>query len=158
MHFMILLRKWWPFFPASMCQVGTSLIKWQGKTLVLNPIARTCFNNQSHISQNVPVPYPKMHHFVIEMCTCAHFCYQMVHCGILDVMWICQICLFKVVTNPLVTPLRTTLFTTVCFTKVDVVCSKVVVHSSWLIDKAGADVPFVLDYRWSCYLELFYFR
>ena len=23
-----------------------------------------------------------MHHFVTEMCTCAHFCYKMVHCGI----------------------------------------------------------------------------
>ena len=23
-----------------------------------------------------------MHYFVTEMCTCAHFCYKMVHCGI----------------------------------------------------------------------------
>ena len=25
-----------------------------------------------------------MRHFVTEMCTCAHFCYKMVHCGILE--------------------------------------------------------------------------
>ena len=25
-----------------------------------------------HKSQNAPVPYPTMHHFVTEMCTCAH--------------------------------------------------------------------------------------
>ena len=33
-----------------------------------------------HKFHNAPVPYPTMHHFVSEMC--AHFCYQMVHCGI----------------------------------------------------------------------------
>ena len=26
----------------------------------------------SHKSQNTPVPYPGMHHFVTEMCTCVH--------------------------------------------------------------------------------------
>ena len=38
----------------------------------------------SHKSHNAPVPYPTMHLFVTEMCTCAHFCYKMVHCGIYD--------------------------------------------------------------------------
>ena len=27
-------------------------------------------------------PRLTMHHFVTEMCTCAHFCYKMLHCGI----------------------------------------------------------------------------
>ena len=35
--------------------------------------------NQSHKSHNAPVPYPTMHHFVTEMCTCVHF---LMHCGI----------------------------------------------------------------------------
>ena len=35
-----------------------------------------------HKSHNAPVPYPIMYNFVTEMCTCAHFCYKMVHCGI----------------------------------------------------------------------------
>ena len=26
--------------------------------------------------------YPTMHHFVTEMCTRAHFCYKILHCGI----------------------------------------------------------------------------
>ena len=38
-----------------------------------------------HKSHNAPIPYPIMHHFVTEMCMCAHFCYKMVHCGIFDV-------------------------------------------------------------------------
>ena len=33
-------------------------------------------------SHNAPAPYPTMHHFATEMCTCAHFCYKMVLCGI----------------------------------------------------------------------------
>ena len=33
-------------------------------------------------SHNASVSYPTMHHFVTEMCTCAHFCHKMVHCGI----------------------------------------------------------------------------
>ena len=33
-------------------------------------------------SHNVPVPCPTLHHFVAEMCTCAHFCYKIVDCGI----------------------------------------------------------------------------
>ena len=41
-------------------------------------------------SQNAPVPYPTMHHFVTEMCTCLHisvtkWCivrYCLMHCGI----------------------------------------------------------------------------
>ena len=30
------------------------------------------------------IKYPTMHHFVTEMCTHAHFCYKMLHCGIWD--------------------------------------------------------------------------
>ena len=41
------------------------------------------------ISQNpqYTIPYPTMHHFVTEMCTCAHFCYKVVHCGMFDALW-----------------------------------------------------------------------
>ena len=28
--------------------------------------------DQSHTSHNAPIPYPTMHHFVTEMCTCVH--------------------------------------------------------------------------------------
>ena len=38
----------------------------------------------SHKSHNASDKYPTMHHFVTEMCTFAHFCYKMVHCGIWD--------------------------------------------------------------------------
>ena len=40
--------------------------------------------DQLHKSHDTPVPYPIMHHFVTEICMCAHFCYKMVHCGIWD--------------------------------------------------------------------------
>ena len=33
-----------------------------------------------------------MHHSVTEMCTCAHFCYKMVHCGIWHRQVHCGIC------------------------------------------------------------------
>ena len=36
----------------------------------------------SHKSHNASDKYPTMHHFVTEMCTHAHFCYKMLHCGI----------------------------------------------------------------------------
>ena len=36
-----------------------------------------------HKSYNAPVSYPTLRHFVTEMCMCAHFCYKMVHCGII---------------------------------------------------------------------------
>ena len=36
----------------------------------------------SHKSYNAPVPYLTTHHFVTEMCMCAHFCYKVMHCGI----------------------------------------------------------------------------
>ena len=53
--------------------------------------------DQSHKSHNAPVPYPTIHHFVIEMCTfqlqtgalwdiLAHFCYKVLHCGIFCLM------------------------------------------------------------------------
>ena len=38
----------------------------------------------SHKSHNASDRYPTMYHFVTEMCTRAHFCYKMVHCGIWD--------------------------------------------------------------------------
>ena len=38
----------------------------------------------SHNSHKTLDNYPTMHHFVTEMCTRAHFCYIMVHCGIWD--------------------------------------------------------------------------
>ena len=37
----------------------------------------------SHKSHNALDKCPTMHHFVTEMCTHAHFCYKMVHYGIL---------------------------------------------------------------------------
>ena len=35
-----------------------------------------------HISHIAPIPYPTMHHFVTEMCTCVHISvtYKIVHC------------------------------------------------------------------------------
>ena len=36
----------------------------------------------SHKSHDALVPYPTMQHFVAELCTCVHFCYKMLHCGI----------------------------------------------------------------------------
>ena len=36
----------------------------------------------SHKSHNALDKYPTMLHFITEMCTRAHFCYKMVHCGI----------------------------------------------------------------------------
>ena len=33
-------------------------------------------------SHNALHKYPTMHHFVTQMCTHAHFCYKMMHCGI----------------------------------------------------------------------------
>ena len=35
---------------------------------------------------HIPVPYTKLQYFVTEMCTCEHFCYKMVYCGIF-VVW-----------------------------------------------------------------------
>ena len=47
-----------------------------------------CFSwrthQQTHLT-NRPISqciHPAMHHFVTEMCTRAHFCYKMVHCGL----------------------------------------------------------------------------
>ena len=40
---------------------------------------------KTSISQNPQcIIYPTMDCFVTEICTCAHFCYKMVHCGIWD--------------------------------------------------------------------------
>ena len=39
-------------------------------------------------SHNATYPYPTMHHFVTEMCTCAHFCYKWCIVGYLsDAIW-----------------------------------------------------------------------
>ena len=49
-----------------------------------------------HKSHNAPLPYPTMHHFATEMCTCAHFCHKMVHCGYLsNTCRICEMGLFE---------------------------------------------------------------
>ena len=51
--------------------------------------------DQSHKSHNAPVPYPTMHHFVTEMCTCLHisvtkwcnvgyWVIYLMHCGICE--------------------------------------------------------------------------
>ena len=40
--------------------------------------------DKSNKSHNASDKYPTMHHFVTEMCTCAHFCYKIVHRGIWD--------------------------------------------------------------------------
>ena len=46
---------------------------WDKKRHMIDP---------SHKFHSTSDKYPPMHHFVTEMCTCAHFCYKMVHCGI----------------------------------------------------------------------------
>ena len=34
-----------------------------------------------HKSHHAQVQFPTMHHAVTELCTSAHFCYKMMHCG-----------------------------------------------------------------------------
>ena len=64
-----------------------SLMEWEGRT--------TEWIDQYHISHNAPVPYPTMHHFVTEMCTCVHnapFCNRDVHFSVKNgTLW--DICL-----------------------------------------------------------------
>ena len=51
--------------------------------------------DQNHKSHNAPVPYPTMHHFVTEMCTCVHFLLQNgalwdiypMHCGMCEMFY-----------------------------------------------------------------------
>ena len=52
------------------------------------------YNRPLHKSHNVPVPYPTMHHFEIEMYT---FLLQMTRRGIFFLMhyWICEMFIFK---------------------------------------------------------------
>ena len=51
-------------------------------SLGLNELSNSHSIDSSHKSHKAPDLYPTMHHFVAEMCTCAHFCYKMVHCGL----------------------------------------------------------------------------
>ena len=46
--------------------------RWFGVEILINLI---------HKSHNELIPYTTMHLFVTEMCTCAHFCYNMVYSG-----------------------------------------------------------------------------
>ena len=49
-----------------------SLLLRQCNSMPISQIPqRTCL-----ISHNAPLSYPTMHHFVTEICTCAHFCYK----------------------------------------------------------------------------------
>ena len=55
--------------------------------------------NLLHRSHNAPVIYPTPHHFVIEICTRAHFCYKVVHyeifvwCIVGFVRWVFFLCI-----------------------------------------------------------------
>ena len=80
------------------CPKGfTSGIKfWQAHTLCWRKVCvflncHACHSggiwvwiNLLHKSHSVPILHPTVHHIVTEMCTRAHFCYRMVHCGIYD--------------------------------------------------------------------------
>ena len=62
-----------------------------------------------HKSQNVPVPYPTMHHFVTGMCTCVHVSVTkralginwLLHCGICEMVLLSHIeeCAVSVIMN-----------------------------------------------------------
>ena len=49
------------------------LLPWQWENHAIVP---------SRKSHNASGKYPAMHHVVTEMCMCAHFCYNMLHCGV----------------------------------------------------------------------------
>ena len=81
-----LTQRQFPYPPSSVCWVSG----WPSATAGHNPTATTmklrsskvCTKVPSHKSYNASDKYPTVHRFVTEMCTCAHFCYKMVHCGI----------------------------------------------------------------------------
>ena len=47
-------------------------------------------------SHDAPVPYSTMQHLATEMCTHAHFCYKMIHCGIFVLSRIVRFVIFEI--------------------------------------------------------------
>ena len=86
----LMSMKYSPFCPwtnelnLQVCQMKFTLIlnrifsdEWKH-----SPVSLTIIHVKNHKSHNAPNKYPAIHHFVTEMCMCAHFCYKVVHCGI----------------------------------------------------------------------------
>ena len=77
-------------FSLKKMQLKMTPAKWRPFCLCLNMLIVKQWHSKfsdypidsSHKSHDAPMPYPTMHYFVTEMCTCAHFCNKMLHCGI----------------------------------------------------------------------------
>ena len=61
---------WWSYVKQVTCYRMDKLVIVTHTQTQKQMQARTI--DQSHKSHNAPVPYPAMHHFVTEMCTCVH--------------------------------------------------------------------------------------
>ena len=85
----VLLRSMLEIFSKMQTKYGPELTH-EGRMYFVSLKCHLCSKyaiDPSHKSHNASDKYPTMHHIVTEMCTRAHFCYKMVHCGIWD-CWI----------------------------------------------------------------------